>query len=42
VPAFVAIFPGASLTLVAAIVFRSTLSGPRAGGARILLALDCV
>jgi len=41
-PAVVAILPGACLTLVAAIRFRSTLSGPWAGKARLLLALDCV
>jgi len=36
------ILPGASLTLLLAFTFRRLLSGPGAGGARVLLALDCV
>ncbi len=38
---FYAILPGASLTLVAAVLFRHLFSGPRAGRAQTLLALDC-
>lgn len=41
-PAIVAILPGASLTLIMAVAFRSLLSGPRAGRAWLLLGLDCV
>jgi hypothetical protein len=38
---FYAILPGAGLTLVAAILFRHLFSGPGAGSALTLLALDC-
>jgi hypothetical protein len=38
---FLSILPGFSLTVLIAVVFRRLLSGPHAGSARILLALDC-
>lgn len=38
---FLSILPGASLTFTIGFAFRGLLSGPRAGHARALLALDC-
>jgi len=38
---FLSILPGASLTLIIVLVFRHLFSGPRSGGARVLLVLDC-
>ena len=38
---FLSILPGAGLTLLIALGFRHLFSGPRAGDARVLVALDC-
>ena len=39
---FLSILPGASVTVMIVILFRRLFSGPRAGGARVLLVLDCI
>lgn len=38
---FFSLLPGVSLTVIIVLAFRHLFSGPRAGGARALLVLDC-
>lgn len=38
---FLTLLPGAGLTIVIVFIFRPLFSGPTAGPARLLLALDC-
>jgi hypothetical protein len=39
---FLTILPGASLTIVIVFMYRHVFTGPKAGSAKVLLALDCI